>query len=152
MRTVLVILLLTALSGAFVDKFLLRDDATEAFEGAAERDEYRAGYAIYRRHCQICHGPRADGNHAAYFEDDEAGTLGFTSPEFARKTEAHIKRVIREGGQATGLHPLMPEWKSILTDREIDLVTRFVTAVGREGRIRARRRIEGPAADTASSR
>lgn len=95
-----------------------------------------AGYAIYARHCQICHGPRGDGEATDDVSRISPGPTSFTTPEFSNKTRDHIRRVVSEGGKALGMNPMMPKWKTILTDREIDLVSLFVSTVGQEGQIR----------------
>ncbi len=60
----------------------------------------------------------------------------FTSLEF-ESTSRRMKHVISEGGAASGLDPLMPKWKTLLSNREIDSVVYFIQKVREENGIRS---------------
>ena len=80
----------------------------------AESKEYEA--SLFRQNCAICHGPEAEGKTLA----DGRQTPNLRQGDFKYKTDAAIYQHIAEGGNG------MVPFKGQLTDREINLMVRFV--------------------------
>lgn len=82
--------------------------------------------SLYQTNCSRCHGVAGDGN------GPDAGAMNvpmpdMTSPEFhASRGDARLRDVIREGGQAHGLSPMMPPWGQLLTEAEVDALVQVL--------------------------
>lgn len=72
--------------------------------------------SLFRQNCAICHGPEAEGKTL----DDGRKIPNLREGEFKYKTDAEIYRHIAEGGNG------MVSFRGQLTDREINLMVRFV--------------------------
>ncbi|RMF93832.1 MAG: cytochrome c [Nitrospinota bacterium] len=90
----------------------------EAAEGNAE-----AGKKIYQQFCASCHGAsgRGDGPAAAALNPKPRN---FTDKELmSQKSDERLFNVIKKGGAANGLSPVMPPWGASLKDSQIwDLI------------------------------
>lgn len=91
----------------------------------------KAGEAKYKQLCETCHGPQGKG-------DGPAGVALNPKPrdlsqaEWQKKvTDEQIKKVIKEGGQAVGLSPLMPPWGAQLSDQDLDNLVAFIRSLGK---------------------
>jgi mono/diheme cytochrome c family protein len=86
------------------------------------------GRTLFREHCAICHGERADGagvRRAAL----SAAAADFTSPAWrARMTPRRAFAVVREGLRGTS----MPAWRT-LSDEETWSLVAYVLSVSRQG-------------------
>ena len=80
----------------------------------AESKAYEA--SLFRQNCAICHGPEGEGK----ILDDGKQIPNLREGEFKYKADAEIYRHISEGGNG------MTPFKGQLTDREINLMVRFV--------------------------
>lgn len=78
-----------------------------------------AGRTTFQALCASCHGAAGKGDGVAAaglnpkprnFQDTAFG---------ASRTDAALKKVILEGGAASGLSPVMPSWKGSLTDQDV---------------------------------
>lgn len=101
----------------------------------SQATRYAQGLALYKTHCQTCHGKQGDGKGSFSGLTAQTPRVDFTSPAFNR-SGLEIKQVIREGGAKLGKDPLMPAWKTLLSDKEIDQLAYFIVSVNREGGIR----------------
>ncbi len=72
--------------------------------------------SLFRQNCAICHGPEGEGKTL----DDGKPIPNLRDGEFKYKTDAEIYRHISEGGNG------MTPFRGQLTDREINLLVRFV--------------------------
>lgn len=102
---------------------------------AANAVRYAAGHVLYKAHCQTCHGKAGDGTGTFSGLTENTPRIDFTAPAF-NLTRKEIKQVIAEGGAKLGKDPLMPAWKTLLTDQQIDQLAYFIFTVNREGGIR----------------
>jgi mono/diheme cytochrome c family protein len=50
------------------------------------------------------------------------------------RDNAALRKVILEGGAATGLSPMMPPWGQILDEQELDGVVRYIEQLGESPR------------------
>ena len=85
---------------------------------AAEGDAAE-GKAQFQNICASCHGPEGKGDGvAAAALDPKPRDLG--SAEIMSKiTDEHMFKVIKEGGAAVGLSPMMAAWGGVLNDQQI---------------------------------
>jgi mono/diheme cytochrome c family protein len=89
------------------------------------------GQTIYNRHCVSCHGAAGKGDGAA------GGQLAvkpadLTDGRIMNPLPDHfLATIIREGGQAVGLSPLMPGWTPFLSSAEIDDVIAYLRTLAR---------------------
>src|SRR5688500_6029370 len=72
--------------------------------------------SLFRQNCAICHGPEGEGRTL----DDGKMVPNLREGEFKYRTDAEIYRHISEGGNG------MVPFRGQLTDREINLMVRFV--------------------------
>ncbi len=80
----------------------------------SESKAYEA--SMFRQNCAICHGPEGEGKTL----DDGKQIPNLRDGEFKYKTDAEIYRHIADGGNG------MTPFRGQLTDREINLMVRFV--------------------------
>jgi mono/diheme cytochrome c family protein len=83
----------------------------------------KAEYAIY---CTACHGAEGKG-------DGVAGAAlpmkpaDFSDAKFWEgKTDAAIKKIIKDGGAASGKSPLMAPWGAVLNDAQLDAMVIYL--------------------------
>ncbi|MEM8484674.1 MAG: cytochrome c [Bacteroidota bacterium] len=107
----------------------------EVQPAVAQASRYAQGLSLYKAHCQTCHGKHGDGNGSFSGLTAQTPRVDFTAPAFKR-TGVELKRVIKLGGSALGKDALMPAWKTLLSDQEIDQLAYFIITVNREGGIR----------------
>jgi mono/diheme cytochrome c family protein len=84
------------------------------------------GQAKFEQFCAACHGVngKADGPGATALNPKPRN---FTDVAWQDKVDdAHIHKIIKEGGAAVGLSPTMPAWGASITDPEIDDVVKYV--------------------------
>lgn len=89
-------------------------DSTAKRYVISESRDYEA--SLFRQNCAICHGPEAEGK--TLFDGRQVPNL--RSGEFKYKGDAEIYRHIADGGNG------MVPFRGRLTDREINLMVRFV--------------------------
>jgi len=80
----------------------------------SESKAYEA--SLFRQNCAICHGPEGEGKTL----DDGKQIPNLRDGDFKYKTDGEIYRHISEGGNG------MTPFRGQLTDREINLMVRFV--------------------------
>lgn len=110
-------LLLAAVSAVVISSPALAADAA-------------AGKAKYDMFCQSCHGATGKG-------DGPAGAAlnpkprSFGDAEWQKKvTDEHLTKVIRDGGPAVGMSPLMPPWGAALKGDDLANVVAYVRSLG----------------------
>lgn len=97
-------------------------------EVAALAGDASRGQALYQQYCAICHGAAGKGDGPA------AGNLpvkprNHTDGAYMNAlTDAHLRKVIAQGGAAVGKSGLMPGWGGVLTAAEVeDVITHLRT-------------------------
>jgi len=94
---------------------------------AAQPEGLEGAKAAYQNICQSCHGQKGDGKGAI------APTLRTKPKDFNKltnKSEEHLFKVIKEGGVAVKLSPMMPAFGTQLKDDEVREMVRYVLALG----------------------
>lgn len=84
------------------------------------------GQAKYEQFCSACHGAdgKADGPGAVVLNPRPRN---FHDVAWHDKVDdAHIHKVIKEGGASVGLSPTMAPWGAALSDPEIDEIVAYV--------------------------
>jgi caa(3)-type oxidase subunit IV len=85
----------------------------------------------YRTICSSCHGMTGEGNGPAAAAMNPK-PANFSSAAFwTGKTDAHIVKVIREGGAAVGKSPLMPAWGSMFNPAQAQAMTDYLKTLKR---------------------
>jgi len=109
-------------------------EPTPAPEAKADAGDNELGKTLFSTYCVSCHGEsgKGDGIAGAALNPkpasfgDAAFWDGKSSAGDAR-TDDHLKKVIKEGGAAAGLSPLMAPWGAVLdTDEKLDAVVAYV--------------------------
>lgn len=96
-----------------------------------QRSLFRDGKVVFQERCAVCHGEDADGAGTLAQEMESPKPADFRQKAYARMPVDSIRRVIVQGGKATGRNPRMPAWGDELTEAEIEAVIAFVRSVGR---------------------
>jgi mono/diheme cytochrome c family protein len=78
-----------------------------------------AGRALYQQYCSMCHGPQGKGNGPAAAAMNPKPRDHTDGPYMNALSDAHLTKVIREGGAAVRLSPLMPAWKETLSSQQM---------------------------------
>lgn len=84
------------------------------------------GYASYQYYCAVCHGKGGGGNGSNAKFLSTPPRRHNDAPYMANLSDAHLSRVIKEGGASQGLSPLMPPWGGALSDEEISNLIAFL--------------------------
>ncbi|MBI4411690.1 MAG: cytochrome c [Deltaproteobacteria bacterium] len=91
-----------------------------------------AGKAKYDMFCATCHGPTGVGDGAASAALNPK-PRNFQDPMvMGKKTDADLKKVVKEGGAAAGLSSTMPAWGMAMTDADIDNVIAYIRTLGKK--------------------
>jgi mono/diheme cytochrome c family protein len=88
--------------------------------------EQKKGKVLYEYYCALCHGKtgNADGFNAYNLKTPPTR---HTDPILmGTLSDTQIQEIIRRGGAALGRSPQMPQWKNILTEREIAYITSYI--------------------------
>lgn len=96
--------------------------ATDACKPAGElRGDADSGANLHVRHCATCHG--ADGSGDVMMRN-EVPPRDQSDPEYmSTLTDEFLYTAICEGGEAVGMHYVMPAWGDALSDGDIkDLI------------------------------
>ncbi len=84
------------------------------------------GEKVYKQFCVTCHGEKGkgDGIGAAALDPKPAD---LSNPDFINNlSDAHIYKVVKEGGPAVGKSMFMAPWGGILNDQQIRDVAAYV--------------------------
>jgi hypothetical protein len=102
------------------------DSQTESLESRSQPISADEAAELYRVSCSRCHGNEGKG------DGPDGPHMGVPMPDFTdpaslklRDGEA-LRKVIQEGGGAVGLSPMMPPWKGILNEQELDGMVRYI--------------------------
>lgn len=102
--------------------------APEGFElgGNAEK-----GAATYKQYCAMCHGDlgKGDGLAAAALNPKPKNLAD--KEMMSKVSDWEIYLVVKEGGAAAGLSPMMTSWKAVLSDEQIRDVAAYVRTLAK---------------------
>jgi mono/diheme cytochrome c family protein len=80
----------------------------------------------YQALCASCHGANGDGQ-TPMAAALKPSPRNFTDAGWQGKVDdAHIAKIIKSGGAAVGLSPMMAPWGGVLTDEEIQQIVKKI--------------------------
>jgi len=98
--------------------------------GAAPAVVEVPGKKTFETFCVACHGANGKAEDAAALAMNPR-PRNFTDKAWQAKVDdAHIHKVIKEGGASVGLSPTMAPWGGAIPDAEIDQVVSYVRHFG----------------------
>jgi mono/diheme cytochrome c family protein len=107
-----------------------------------ERALFQKGKTVFSGRCAVCHGENADGSGPMARAMEPPKPADFRQDRYANMPVDSIRRVIVEGGAATGRNPRMPAWGEELTGEEIEAVIAFVRSVSRFGQMPTEQQVQ----------
>ncbi|MFB6278298.1 MAG: cytochrome c [Salinibacter sp.] len=100
-----------------------------------QRTLFEKGKTVFSGRCAVCHGDNADGSGPMARAMEPPKPADFRQDRYASMPVDSIRRVIVQGGGATGRNPRMPAWGDELTDEQIEAVIAFLRSVSRFGQV-----------------
>lgn len=85
-----------------------------------------AGKAKFEQNCAVCHGTggKGDGPGAAALNPKPRD---YTNASYMKtRSDAELRKVIKEGGAASGFSAVMPPWGGTLSDQDITNVIAYI--------------------------
>jgi mono/diheme cytochrome c family protein len=113
------------------EAFLKKQEDAKAAAAAGGGAAEVPGKAAYETYCGACHGidGKADGAGALAMNPKPRN---FHDKEWQAKVDdAHIHKVIKEGGAAVGLSATMAPWGAAINDAEIDNIVKYIRQFGK---------------------
>ena len=79
---------------------------------------------LYEQTCAMCHGTggKGDGPTSQSFQPKPADLTVVVKD----RSEAYLTKLITEGGPSVGKSPLMPSYKGILNEKQVESVVQYV--------------------------
>lgn len=95
---------------------------------SAKAADLKAGQTKFQTLCVTCHGASGKGDGAA------AAGLNSKPKDLSatKRTDAELKKIIKEGGAANGMSPLMPPWGSALSEQDLNNVIVYIRSLGKK--------------------
>ncbi len=88
---------------------------------AAEADQ------LFKFYCAQCHGLTGKGDGPNVTNDFPVSPRNFTNAaEMDKLSDADIKNVVLDGGQAMSKSPMMPPWGKTLTAEDVDALVKHL--------------------------
>lgn len=96
--------------------------------GSVQAADLKAGQAKFQTLCVTCHGASGKGDGAA------AAALNPKPKDLSvtKRTDVELKKIIKEGGAANGMSPLMPPWGPSLSAQDIDNLVGYIRSLGKK--------------------
>ena len=92
--------------------------------GPAHAEDVKQVFDFY---CAQCHGVKGDGKGINVTKDFATDPRNFTdSVEMAKRSDADIKSVIKDGGPSISKSPLMPPWGATLSAAQVDDLLAYI--------------------------
>jgi len=102
--------------------------AAQAAGGGAAGDAER-GRPLYVTYCASCHGPTGAGDGPLAASLDPKPVNHTDGNYMNQLSDAHLFKVIQQGGPAVGKSPLMAAWGGTLDDQQIRDVIAYVRSL-----------------------
>ncbi len=96
-------------------------------DSKAEGDAAKGG-EVYKTYCATCHGNSGKGDGIAAAALDPKPRDLSNADYVSGLTDAHIKKVVTEGGAAVGMSATMPAWGGIIPEADINNIIAYVRA------------------------
>jgi mono/diheme cytochrome c family protein len=94
-------------------------------------DPVARGGMIYQQYCASCHGPEGNGDGPVSAGLDPKPAKHSDGNYMNTLSDAHIEKVIKEGGASVGKSPLMAPWGATLSDAQVKDVMAFVRSLAK---------------------
>lgn len=101
--------------------------------GFAQTADPTAGKTKYDMLCASCHGTTGKGDGVAAQSLNPKPRNFADAATMGKKTDADLKKVIKEGGTTSGLSATMPGWGSVLSEQDINNVMAYIRQLGKSG-------------------
>lgn len=95
---------------------------------AAPASANEAGKTVFTTYCSACHGADGNGDGAAAAGLDPKPANLNDAAFWETRDEAHVTKVVTEGGAAVGKSPLMAAWGAVLSAEQLKDVVAFVVS------------------------
>jgi mono/diheme cytochrome c family protein len=96
-------------------------------DSKAEGDAAKGG-EVYKTYCATCHGDTGKGDGIAAAALDPKPRDLSNADYVSGLTDAHIKKVVTEGGAAAGMSATMPAWGEIIPEADINNIIAYIRA------------------------
>lgn len=94
---------------------------------SAKAADLKAGQTKFQTLCATCHGASGKGDGpAAAGLNPKPKNLSVT-----KRTDAELKKIIKEGGAANGLSPLMPPWGPSLSEQDVTNLIAYIRSLAK---------------------
>jgi len=120
------------LSLQYKNKLTPIDRSPVIAETASTADKYDRKQAreLYGINCSRCHGREGRGD-GPDVDSLQVALPNFTSPEFqSTRSDSDLRNIIKKGGAAMQMSPMMPPWDNFLTSHEIDHLVTYIRELG----------------------
>jgi mono/diheme cytochrome c family protein len=94
-------------------------------------DPVARGNVVYQQFCASCHGPAGDGDGPVSAGLDPKPAKHSDGGYMNALSDAHLEKVIKEGGASVGKSPLMAPWGATLSDAQVKDVIAFVRSLAK---------------------
>jgi mono/diheme cytochrome c family protein len=95
-------------------------------EAMPDADAVARGRETYQLYCASCHGATGDGDGPVSAGLEPKPAKHSDGNYMNELTDAHLHKVIKEGGSSVGKSPLMAPWGGTLSDAQIDDVVAYI--------------------------
>jgi mono/diheme cytochrome c family protein len=92
-------------------------------------DPVTRGNDVYQMYCASCHGPQGNGDGPVSAGLDPKPAKHSDGAYMNALSDAHLEKVIKEGGASVGKSPLMAPWGATLSDAQVKDVIAFVRSL-----------------------
>jgi mono/diheme cytochrome c family protein len=103
--------------------------ATPAPAAEPAGDPVARGREVYQLYCASCHGPGGNGDGPVAAGLDPKPARHSDGNYMNALSDAHLEKVIKEGGASVGKSPLMAPWGATLSDAQVKDVIAFVRSL-----------------------
>lgn len=107
-------------------KPVAKTSAAKAGKSKKKGSDLAEGKKVFEANCVACHGAKGEGDGVAA-QALNPKPRNFTDTAYMRtRTREQLRKVISDGGAASGFSPLMAAWKGTLKEDQIDAVLDYV--------------------------
>ena len=97
----------------------------------AAASDLKQGKAVYEQFCASCHGDTGKGDGPAAGALTPKPKALSDKAYLSTKNDDQLFRVVKEGGVAVGLSPMMPPWGTSLTEDQIRNVIAYIRSLAK---------------------
>jgi len=108
--------------------------AVSFFISTAQAADIAAGKVKFDQLCATCHGANGKGDGPASAALNPKPRNFADAALMSKKTDADLAKVIKNGGAANGLSPVMPAWGAALSDADIANVIAYIRSFSKGGK------------------